>query len=107
MQTMLVLIMLQSGPGLYIPMPDRATCLEAVAQARAEFNPGHAYCTAKGGPIVPAKGGPIVPPKGDPIVPPRFFVPSTPGRDCFVVVPGLACVEDHTGAGRGGSPLLR
>ena len=43
METMLILISLLPGPILHIPMPDRATCDQAVVEAKDQINAG-AYC---------------------------------------------------------------
>jgi hypothetical protein len=48
MGTMLVLTWLLLGPGVYVPMPDWATCLQAKANAKIELNPVHVYCTQLG-----------------------------------------------------------
>ena len=46
MEVVLVLAWLGSG-SVQIPMPDRATCEQAIVGAKNDLNPARAYCTSK------------------------------------------------------------
>jgi hypothetical protein len=47
METMLVLIWLLPGPMVSVPMPDMATCDQAIVGAKSDLNPTRAYCQPK------------------------------------------------------------
>ena len=53
MEIALVLAWLETRP-VRIPMPDRATCEQAIMGAKSDLNPTHVYCTPGARPPVSA-----------------------------------------------------